>query len=533
MGSTSLLITYYLLLKKVFVTLSPNRPAPNSTETAPFGTLINGEDTYFGSKITYLPNSNYDNTVIKAIALDKITVSQSNLILDLSEIDNLVGVRIGNTSYTFAVDNSSPEIGEFVFDELTKTATVYLVQGESLERSSVLIQTEGNAIAVKTECLPIATEPLLAKWKVEEGKINLRFGFQTEPLGWSFTFQNCKQNENTIRQQLDNGSIHSCFGYQWVVTGLHIKDLKDGFGQIKVTVDLEYFLTTRGKPSRSPLDKVIKLRKKIGTNNFYRRRTLGEFASLAGVNYRGENLSVRISRHTSSTEFTTFRNLLQARAINAHGFVHYGSDRVEIRPWRTTRTHIINESDLRNEPTFDYLGQGSWLNGARLAVEYRNRKISLDFEETSENEGVKQEWIFTNCDNLFELYLASQKDVNGILRSPSVEILLSPGINHDVSETYNKEGVKVTRVNGTTTFEERIKTGYAFTSEDVNDIEITDQGNIITRPNTATFPQTYFVETHRSTSDWIFAEDGYLTDIKVQGRELARSQQETEKFEAV
>lgn len=518
--------------KQVKVTVGEN--SQTTTVIYPSNILISGATPLNGVNLIQVFGQTYTLTASANPSQNQFIYNNdtNQVLLYIPEnlaILNLTEITINNFNYILASTENTPP-GQFSFLYLNPPVTITTVINP-LERSPLIIKQSTSKIETKSTCIPLTSEPLLDFWNAES-ITPIQFGFEAEPQGWTFTFIDCRDRLDYIEAELNKDLLFNVFGYRWRVNNISWQELD--FNQIRVSVDMAYYLASHGDPSKSPLDENIKLKKRLSSTSFRRSRSLGEIATLAGTTYTGENLSIRVPRSTSVTSTTTLRQEVTKRARNAHGYTHYGKNGIEIRPWRESSTHVINESDLREKPSFSHPGKGSWLSGVRLAREIRNQKVELNFDEDnkSDKEGVTQEWIFENCDSLFELYQASQKSLNGVLISPSVEILRSPGINFDAGGSFGKRGTKVTRVNGTVTFEERIDVDYAFSSDEVHLTEITAQGNLIIKLNTATFPQTYFKVVHQSTSDWIFDKDGYLTDIKISGFEVARLQQETPLLEA-
>ena len=515
------------MLLKLIPTNAPSTP----TQTAPFTKLLHGT-TGYGSKIDYLACSSLDNIVAGAIAKEDVAIANNIATFTLSnQVSNLVEVEIGS-AYSLAADKNNPQLGEFTFDYELKEVKVYLVEGDSIERSPVVYRAGFTTVESKSNCLDLPVEPLLLRWNATNLK-PIQFGFGSEPEGFGFEFLACVKDEASIKSALDNDTQHNCFGYSWVVNKLLIEK-RELTKQLKVTVDFVYYLASHGKPSKSPLDKNIALRKSSG-NNYSRSRSVGEIATLADTNYVGDAIAVRTGRSTSSNDFTTVRQLIEERAINNHGFVFYGKQGFEVRSWRHTRTHVLNKCDVINTPVFSYNGHGNYYNGVRLAEEYRNKKVSLEFEEDSKSEveGVTEEWVFENCNSFATLYTPAQVDANGVLRSPTADILRSPGINFDNGGVFGKSGTKITRVNGIPVFEIKTEVDYAFSSDEIYEIEVTAQNNYTIKLDSFANPQDYFKEVKKTVCDWRFDSEGYLISKILTGFQLARVDQETDKLEAI
>jgi hypothetical protein len=516
----------------LFTILSPPSSPPSKTRSAPFIQI--GSNLSYGAKINYYPYLASDRVTTFIVDTTDILIVGNKLVLIIDKnIDNLVEIKVNGNKYTLAIDSDNPQKGEFVFDYNSKEAVVYLYSftGElniiyKASKSYNLDLAKINA-GVCVDSL----DQLLYRWNAYED-LQINYSFGSEPT-FSFKFIACSDREELIKTELSNGKEVSCFGAKWVVTNLQITKSHEYTKEIAVTVQLGHFLIARGTPSTSAIDRPIKLKKKNG-NSIASFRTAAEIASLSGVEYTGVDIQVRTPKSTSSEEFTTLRQILEERAVKEHKFVYYSPNGVETRSWRGTRTHVISNSDVRNDTiTSNYQGHGSFLNGVKLHTEYRNLQVNLDFSEDSDRlAGVQTDWIFENCNSLAELYSAAE-DMGWYLKQPDQDVLRNPGINFDVGGAFTKIATRRITVNGTTTFEQRFEAGYAFTSKQTHEIEITAQGGIIIKLDTATFPQSYWGIVRQSTSDWIFDEYGYLTSINVSGTETARLQQESEKLEAV
>lgn len=531
----------------MFLVASSKSATDSYSQAAPVGLhIIGAENTTYG---TIIPIERSRLGLLTTVLVkEDAVVSERIITFDAGKYsNNLVSVKIGSNNYSPASDRDNIQPGEYSFDFVTNQVQVYLLVGDNLEKDSLVYQTgvDTGSLQNKSTDICAASEPLLAKWNAKDSiSINYRFG--SEPSGLSFSFTSCQQEIPRIKQELANGTEHNCLDYKWVVSSLQI--VEESYTDIiGVVVNLTYFLASRGNPSQSVLDKPIKLKKKLGGNTYKRVVKSGELALDAGASYRGEEIRVRVPRSTSVKEFTTMRSLVQERAITNHGYVYYGREGIEVRQWSEGKTHIINESDLRDRAiTINYQGQGSWLNGVQLSSELRNIKINLDFDEDADNQqGVYQEWTFENCDNLSELYRPVYRS-GFFLQNPDTEILRSPLINFDSGGAFNKSATRTTYVNNTPTFEEKIETGYCFSTGDgISDnglsfnnniyrVNITSQGNIKIELNPTANPQNFFGVVRQTTSDWIFdSDDGYLEEIRIRGFEKARLQQESEQLEGI
>lgn len=407
--------------------------------------------------------------------------------------------------------------------------------------SSVAIATIGNVnnggVALHLSYPPlvgataqsiVSSEPLLARWNAI-GEIQVQHRFGDEPR-FSFQFKNCRSCLESIKTELANGSEHTCFGYRWVVESLQIT--KVGLtGVIGVTVNLVHFYSSVGNPSLSPIDNLVKL--KIRNKSI---RSISELANVAGVSYRGKNFSIKTARSLSSSDTTTVIEILNNRAITQHGFLFYGKKEIELREWQNTARHYLSDKNIKSDSiTFNYGGHGSELESVNLHTEYRNLKVNLDFSVGNSNDndtskGVTTEWVFENCESLADLY--SPKQLKGaVYVSPNSDILKSPGNNFD-SGGRTKKATKIIRFNGTPTFNEEIVAGYAYTSDEVYKVKL-EEGAVIIEFDEGASPESYWKEIERSTTDWIYDNDGYLVATRKKGTLLNRVRQETENNEAV
>ena len=447
------------------------------------------------------------------------------------QTENVAYVLQEGNKYVLAVDIDNPQSGEFTFDYETKQVTVY---GSSLsELKPVLISTTSTSTSkiLLSACPPITIDLLGLNLT---GSVTISDRFGGEP-SLAISIAACNGERQFILSRLGNGTIHRCFNRSWVVDSISITEVSSKHDLIAIKVTLNHFLASRGTPSHSPMDKPLKLKARTGSNSYAALRSLFDFANLAGVNYRGANITVRTPRSLSVTETTTLRELVTQRAITKGGFVFWGRDGVEIRNWATQATHFISSAAVRTKSiTYSYNGHGSVFNGVKLHTEYRNLKVKLDFDEDESSDrptGIQQEWTFENCDSLGELYSPVER-IGFYLRQPSRDILRNPGINFDVGG-FTKSAIFTTRVNGTTTFEEKLEAGYAFSSDEVHDIEITKSGGIVISLDTIADPKNHWRVVRQSITDWIYDRDGYLERIEIRGTETARLQQESEQLEAV
>ena len=446
-----------------------------------------------------------------------------------NEVENISIVHIGDRVFSLAKDKNNPVEGEFIFDRTSGQVEVIT----PYYSASQVITYKANrpSTQIKSNCYRGAREQLLYEWNATNS-VSMSRSLGSEP-SYSFSFVACRDRTEEMLRELGNGTEHVLRSDRVLVESLTIEDIERS-NQIKVTVDLSHFLASRGNPSQSAIDKPLRLKQRTGSS-YARVRSLSDFARSANVNYSGSNLDIRVPRSTSVTETTTFRELLDSRSLSAKSFVFYNPNGVELKRWDNTPTHIISTAEVKSESiVYNYQGHGTELNGVKLATEYRNLKVQLDFEEDArgENEGVTTEWRFENCNSLSELY-SPVEEVGGFLRQPSADILRNPGINFDVGGSLIKKATKTTYLNGTPTFEEQYEAGYAFASSEVYDIEITPQGNITITLNSIANPIDYWGIVKQTTSDWIYDRDGYLERIKITGTRKARLQQESEQLEAV
>jgi hypothetical protein len=542
----------------MFSLLQPSHQVAD-VRTSAFVNLILDSTEDYDVQIDYIRNERN----ISSVVIDDITTTSNGTVVFSipNKFDNISEILIGSNVYVLAVDSTSLKPGEFIYDPSTNKVTLFLLPGDRLNSSAVIVRTEDEIDSSKakiiSDCCDGYFSERLQKWN-PNGSLIIQHTFQQEP-SFAFTFTACSEQEKSILRELANGTIHEAFGWQWAVSNLQITRQKPRLQkletdpliyQIDVTVTCQHFYASLGTPSRSPMDKLLKLQKVSPSNpsTYLTNRNLADLVKEAGVNYLGRNIQLRTPKSTSSTETTTIRQILEERGVTVGGFIYYSPAGVELKQWalifipgvdqkeRTIKEHIIKNSDVRSpEITYNYNGHGSIVNDVKLHTEYRNVKVSLDFDpdqsDDSDSVGIKELWAFENCESFGEMSSAAER-FDWYLKQPSVDILRNPGINFDAGGVV-KKATKTIYLNGSPVFQQEWRAGYAFSSDQVHRIRITDQGGIIIELETATFPQSYWQEIYQATSDWRYDDNGYLTSIDVSGRELARLQQESNKLEAV
>lgn len=489
-----------------------------------------------GIKIDYKCYGEEDNKANFVINKDNYTVTDNILTFTAREnVNNISEVIISNVIYTLAKDANDLQPQEFYFDFKTKAVEVFLIQqplGHVGYTSSV------ESLTIKENCVIAPLEPILLKYS-NSAKLKSKFILEKEPT-FTLSIEFCEEDLPEISNYFCNGSEHTIDGYKVVVDNPQIVEPgKNSTNLYKININFIHYLASRGDPDKSAMDYPLKL---VGQsispqggsngNSYVSRRTLGDFAVRAGINYRGKDLRVRIERDTKPTAYTTFRSLLEERKRNGLGFIHFTQDGVELREWKKTRIHFINESDLIDTNiTFSPGGHGTEIDGIKLSNELRNIKVNFDFDkDTSEqNQGFSQDWSLENATSVADLYIPAETGESYTL-NPSNNVLRSPGNIFDYN-TIKKRGTENLRFNGSIIFQRVIETGYRADSSETHLIDVNDGATKITfnNPN----PQSFWKANKEYTKDWIYeGNDGYLKQKIATGTQVARVQKETEELEA-
>ena len=446
------------------------------------------------------------------------------------DTENITEVIIDGCVYTLGYEPLEP--GEFTFDPDTGTVIVQLKQPIH-ETTVVNYRTPAPIEPIRSNCICDRTiVPIFQKWNIKESDITISYSFGAEPTLSDFSFIACKSDINLINSQLCNGTEFAAYNNRWVINSTTIVLLKNS-DQIGVNVSSVHWLAARGNPSKSPLDKLVRIKPRTGNGGYARSKNISEFATLSGVPYTGVSFSTRIDRSTSNSETKSMRQMLTENATKTHGFVYYSKNGVEVRPWGQTRIHSISEHEVKNDIALTQSGHGSLEDGIKLHTEYRNVKVNLDFDpdQSDRKVGVTQRWAFENCRDLFHLY--NPVVYTGFyFRAPKDELYRNVGINFDAGGEV-KKGTRITELNGTITFEEHYEYSNAFSSDESYDVIITSQGNIQLKFKTIQTPYTYHKEVKRTIINHIFDTDGYKIATLESGFQLARLQQESQKLEAI
>ena len=516
------------------VLLSTNHTVARNSLSA--SNVIVADDNYtpVGSIINLTSSPNYElRTTNYELNNNTLTFTTE------PEAENLTEVYIDGDRYTLG--SLSLEPGEFSFNPDTKDVVVY-VRGNVRTGAIVAYEVRSQESGVRSNSSNLAPSayslvptnqichagiiPLFSRWNVKEN-VTINHAFN-DHSSLSFSFVTCKSEQNIVRTQLATRTEFTAFNQRWAIASLSITLLGRSSDRMVVTVSCKDWLAPRGNPSLSLLDKPLKLKR--GKVN---RRTITEFTNEAGVNYRGVNFSIRVPRSTSSNDTTTVRQLLNKYAIAQHCFIFYAKDGVELRRWGETPTHVISTSEVKGDISLDLRGHGSELDGVQLHTEWRNQKLNLDFDSdaTNRKSGVTVRWVFENCRDLEDLY-SPKEDFGFYFKQPDPETLRSPSLNFD-SGGRVKRATKITELNGTPTFEETWEAGYAFSTADTYEVELTSQGNYYLRLRTNINPETHWKEIKHTITDHIYDKDGYLIKTITTGTQLARLRQESEKLEAI
>lgn len=420
----------------------------------------------------------------------------------------------GNQTYTLGVEGDL-QTGEFFYNRVSGELTLNPPTDEP-----IVFQVKNVENKTTTVC-NLGMPQFLKDWNVQ-GNISISRSFQGHP-SLSLSFEIYCNQEQKARNQLCPGTEVFIWD-KWRINSVSITE-NPGRDNLEVNLDLIGIHSPYGDPSRSPLDRAVKLIQ----GNYKKYRTVGDFAAIARVRYQGANITIRISRNTSSKDFTTVRKEIEARAITSKGFVYYdSSDRVEIRKWGQQATHSILESEVIGNISLRFNGVGN----NKLAHELRNTVLNLDFDddEKSQNTGVIERWEFENADSLTEVYSPVELR-NGILFNPSPDVLRAANAGFD-NGGKTKTAKKFIEYNGVPLSVEEWVYGYACSSLDTYQVvDLSNDKYKITFKNEN--PQNYWQEIKHSKTTYTYNEEGYLTKTQTFGNELARLKQESEELEAI
>jgi len=505
--------------------LLPVNNAPTDQQfTASHGDLILDDTPQYGSLFDLILDEEIATQAeYSFLDDDKITFQADPTTENISE------VVIDGVVYQLGYEPLNP--GEFTFDPDSSTVVLYVNQ-EITDNTIVNYRSpEIPELLRSNEICDRTIIPLFQKWNIDESDITVGYSFNSEPTLSEIRFVACKEDINLINTQLCNGTEFAAFNNRWVINQLAIVLLKNS-NQIGVNISSVHWLAARGKPSKSPLDTRVRLKR---NNNGGGAQLIGieHIASSSGVNYIGKTIPIRVHRSASYNETTSLREALNNYAITAHGFVHYGSDGVEIRTWASTRIHSISDREVKNDIAVTQTGHGSLEDGIKLHTEYRNIQVNLDFDpdQSDRKIGVTERWAFENCNSLFHLARPVIFE-GGSYRVPEDEYFRNVGINFDAGGDIRK-ATRIVEFNGTPVFEQQRERGWAFTSDDSYEVRITSEGNIQLKFKTSQSPNSYYQEIKRTNTVHLFDNDGYKIATIERGNQIARLQQESERLEAI
>ena len=538
--------------------------APESLNVGIFGNIVFDDPPWeeYGTPIPIITTVPEDE--VECFILDDeqivtpLGATSSEIIYQLEDTyEQISEVYVNNQLYTIGYSPLAP--GTFRYDEelnqlvilpdLDTVPSVNLtVFFKAIKEVDDTLPTIVNGVVINSEVAlrkvkkynpavcSISKESLslIAKWNAD-AKISISHQFQGHSQ-LTFTFTACRHQEKEVLEEIGNGTLFTALNTRWRVHTININH--QAFSKaIVVSVSCQDALASAGTPSISGLDRRV-IKKTSGYYSFNEYRTVGEIAAISQVPYHGPSLRFSVGRNTSFEETVTLRELLNSRAIIAHGFVHYrGGVQVEVRKWQSTKTHVLARSQIRSpDLSFSYNGQGSYLDEVRLNTEYRNMRIQRNFHpdrgtgEETNNEGFTQRYTFTNCVSLGDM--KSPREYNGFYYvNPKSDILNNPGINFDSGGPV-KSSTLVQEINGSVTREITEKWGYAYASSETHSTTENSEEEATTRLSGFINPHSHWKRVEKTVTNYFYDSQGYLTGVVKRGRSIARLLQETENLEA-
>ena len=427
-------------------------------------------------------------------------------------------------------------IGEYEYDYPTRTLKVNLQENESLELLYASAPKTTTFPVPSNNCIPNQHKYLseLAIFNKYDFEVNftIKKEFNNLPDVSSVTLLIPKAGWQEYLPQIEvdfkQGRKLQLFGLGLISDGW-VEDWGDGARQeVKVTVNFTSEWADYNNPSRNILDLPVR---QINFGSSLALISLQTMAQYLGIIYEGVDIRWFQPRNLDNTIFTNFRDEFSSRLSGYGAYADYEKPGcVRSRLWSDYQTHVLLDWEIGTRSQH-HEGGGTKVNGVCLTREYRNAVVTVASQEsptTEDGNQINTLTTFENASNQFEVTTPGI-DFGGYLYNRS-EILKSVNANFDtggMTKSYRSRNL----VNGSVTSERFAKWGLAYTSEDTNDVDLTESGAGYTIKFNGASPNSFWQEVERESTVYRYDAQGYLTSKSMTGRRLHRVKQESTDFE--
>ena len=495
----------------------------------------------FSSGASFGVTSNYTSTLSPVVSSISLEDAISTNVFELPEnVDTVLEVTLGapqsgslrDRLYQLSATPDDLQAGEFYYNPSSNqliVAPIGEVQTSSLNYTYVPLEPE--LVAIRTTYIDPPYPSFLFQWNVS-GTVEINRSLQQHPSA-SIQLIACQSEEKSIRSSLKNGTEVSLYGVRYFINSIEINrlSLKEfPAGWIEVRLSLLGIYAPRANPSRSPLDKPIRL-KSLGASGT--EASIQTLAARSGVFYDGADIQIDIPKDTPSSAFTKFREELEKRSVIYNSFVYYSDpNAVKTKLWGQTTLHNLASSEIVSKViSITAPGHGTLTDCVGLVEEYRNTVFKLDKSNQDKYEADEEicRYEFENAETIGQVSIpftdASQKLDVDQLRDPA-NCFDNGGKTKTRRKIRERNGVEISR-------EETIF-GLAFTTAETYLVKLDDEGE----PIGVTFGynlsvRDFWQPIEQTTTTHTFSSEGYLIRSDRRGWRLTRMKQETQELEAI